>query len=152
MPRSIPIPDAVTNLGSLTLLLRGLRTGDGELIAAGMHDRIHEPYRWGLIQGGRDVRQAALDAGAWGCVISGAGPTLLALSSDERAHAVGEAMEMAWQACGVTSRHAVLGLQQSGSAWSPLSAGGDQPVPPVKRQVGAAAIGGSRGRSRGRQG
>ncbi|MFN9057813.1 MAG: homoserine kinase, partial [Cyanobacteriota bacterium] len=53
MPRSIPIADAVTNLGSLTLLLGGLRSGDGELIQAGMHDRIHEPYRWGLIQGGR---------------------------------------------------------------------------------------------------
>ena len=151
MPRSIPIPDAVTNLGSLTLLLRGLRTGDGELIEAGMHDRIHEPYRWGLIQGGREVRQAAPDAGAWGCVISGAGPSLLALASEERAHEVGEAMELTWQACGVTSRHAVLGLQQSGSAWSPLSAGGDQPVAPAKRQVGAAAVGGSRGRSRGRQ-
>jgi homoserine kinase len=151
MPRSIPIPDAVTNLGSLTLLLRGLRTGDGELIEAGMNDRIHEPYRWGLIQGGRDVRQAALEAGAWGCVISGAGPSLLALASEDRAHEVGQAMELAWRACGVTSRHAVLGLQQSGSAWSPLSAVEDQPIPPAKRQVGAAA-GVSRGRSRGRQG
>jgi homoserine kinase len=151
MPRSIPIADAVTNLGSLTLLLRGLRTGDGELIQAGMHDRIHEPYRWGLIQGGREVRQAALDAGAWGCVISGAGPSLLALASEEDAHQVGQAMEAAWQSCGVISRHAVLGLQHSGSLWTPLPPGGDQLAPPPKRQEGLASMG-NRGRGRGRQG
>ena len=70
MPKAISIPDAVTNLGCLTLLLQGLRTGNGDLIADGMHDRIHEPYRWGLIQGGKEVRDAAMGAGAWGCVKS----------------------------------------------------------------------------------
>jgi homoserine kinase len=148
MPRSIPIPDAVTNLGSLTLLLHGLRTGDGTLIHDGMQDRIHEPYRWGLIQGGREVRDAALEAGAWGCVISGAGPTLLALSDGEHAQEVGQAMVATWEAHGVTSRHAVLGLQQSGSAWTALP-GPEEPAAPAapKRPAGAASSG-SRGRAR----
>ncbi|MFN9932296.1 MAG: homoserine kinase [Cyanobacteriota bacterium] len=119
MPRSIPIPDAVINLGALTLLLQGLRSGNGDLIADGMHDRIHEPYRWGLIQGGRLVREAALEAGAWGCVISGAGPTLLALSPESNAAAVGEAMVKRWEQEGVSSRAAVLGLQERGSSWAP---------------------------------
>jgi homoserine kinase len=108
MPRSIPIPDAVINLGALTLLLQGLRTGNGDLIADGLHDRIHEPYRWGLIQGGRSVRQAALEAGAWGCVISGAGPTLLALAPPDRAEAISAAMVAAWEREGVSSRGEVL--------------------------------------------
>jgi homoserine kinase len=120
MPRSIPIPDAVLNLGALTLLLQGLRTGNGELIADGLHDRIHEPYRWGLIQGGRKVREAALEAGAWGCVISGAGPSLLALASAEVAPAVSQAMVAAWEAEGVGSTGAVLELQLGGSHWQPL--------------------------------
>ena len=123
MPRSIPIPDAVINLGALTLLLQGLRTGNGDLIADGLNDRIHEPYRWGLIQGGRSVRQAALDAGAWGCVISGAGPTLLALSPPERAEAISQAMVAAWEREGVGSRGEVLALQQQGSRWEPLETG-----------------------------
>jgi homoserine kinase len=120
MPRSIPIPDAVLNLGALTLLLQGLRWGQGELIADGMHDRIHEPYRWGLIQGGQAVRQAALEAGAWGCVISGAGPTVLALASQERTEAISAAMVEAWQGEGVSSRGEVLDVQQGGSRWEPL--------------------------------
>jgi homoserine kinase len=69
------------------------------------------------------VREAALAAGAWGCVISGAGPTLLALCPEERAEAVGEAMVRAWQEEGVSSRHAVVGLQQRGSVWEPVVAG-----------------------------
>jgi len=152
MPRSIPIADAVSNLGSLTLLLRGLCTGDGTLIHDGMHDRIHEPYRWGLIQGGREVREAAMEAGAWGCVISGAGPSLLALALEAQAHDVGLAMVAAWEASGVTSRHAVLGLQQSGSAWTALPSAEDTSGPPAKRQVGAAEGAANRPRSRGRQG
>jgi homoserine kinase len=120
MPKVIAIPDAVTNLGSLTLLLQGLRTGNGDLIADGMHDRIHEPYRWGLIQGGRRVREAALEAGAWGCVISGAGPSLLALCSRSTAAAVSRAMVRAWEGEGVASRSEVLPLQQAGSRWQPL--------------------------------
>jgi homoserine kinase len=120
MPKTISIPDAVTNLGSLTLLLQGLRTGNGDLIADGMHDRIHEPYRWGLIQGGRPVREAAMRAGAWGCVISGAGPSILALSNADNAQAVSAAMVERWQQEGVSCRAEVLHLHQAGSRWSPL--------------------------------
>lgn len=120
MPRSIPIADAVLNLGALTLLLQGLRSGNGDLIADGLHDRIHEPYRWGLIQGGRQVREAALQAGAWGCVISGAGPTLLALAAPSVAEAVSDAMVKAWEAEGVPSSGAVLDIQMNGSRWEPL--------------------------------
>jgi homoserine kinase len=120
MPKMISISDAMTNLGSLTLLLQGLRTGNGDLIGDGMHDRIHEPYRWGLIQGGQQVREAAMEAGAWGCVISGAGPSILALCDRDCANAVSKTMVRAWEAAGVASRSQVLQLHQSGSRWNHL--------------------------------
>ena len=120
MPKAIPVGDAVINLGSLTLLLQGLRTGNGDLITDGMHDRLHEPYRWGLIPGGKAVREAALAAGAWGCVISGAGPSLLALCKPQVAQAVSLAMVRAWHQAGVESRSEVLGVQHEGSLWHAL--------------------------------
>ena len=64
MPKNVPIGDAITNLGAITLLLQGLRTGNTDLIADGMNDRLHEPYRWRLIKGGLEVKKAAIDAGA----------------------------------------------------------------------------------------
>ena len=117
----------VGNVGSLfsnvffePFFTPGFRGPNSDLIADGLHDRIHEPYRWGLIQGGRTVREAALQAGAWGCVISGAGPTLLALCPAATAEAVRLAMEERWQQEGVSARGAVLELQTAGSTWTPL--------------------------------
>ena len=119
MPKVIPVGDAVVNLGALTLLLQGLRTGNGDLISDGMHDRLHEPYRWRLIKGGDQVKQAAMDAGAWGCAISGAGPSVLALCEEDKGPAVSRAMVKAWEAAGVASRAPVLNLQTAGSHWQP---------------------------------
>ena len=119
MPKTIPVGDAVVNLGALTLLLQGLRTGNGDLISDGMHDRLHEPYRWRLIKGGDEVKQAAMDAGAWGCAISGAGPSVLALCEEDKGPAVSRSMVKAWEAAGVASRAPVLNLQTSGSHWQP---------------------------------
>jgi homoserine kinase len=119
MPKTIPVSDAVVNLGALTLLLQGLRTGKGDLISDGMHDRLHEPYRWRLIKGGDQVKQAAMDAGAWGCAISGAGPSVLALCAEDKGMAVSRAMVRAWEAAGVASRAPVLNVQTTGSHWQP---------------------------------
>jgi homoserine kinase len=119
MPKTIPVSDAVVNLGALTLLLQGLRTGNGDLISDGMHDRLHEPYRWRLIKGGEQVKQAAVDAGAWGCAISGAGPSVLALCAEDKGMAVSRAMVRAWEAAGVASRAPVLNVQTTGSQWQP---------------------------------
>ena len=119
MPKAIPVSDAVVNLGALTLLLQGLRTGNGDLISDGMHERLHEPYRWRLIKGGDQVKQAAMDAGAWGCAISGAGPSLLALCAEDKGMAVSRAMVRAWEAAGVASRAPVLNVQTTGSHWQP---------------------------------
>ena len=115
MPKNIPIKDAVVNLGALSLLLKGLRTGDKALIADGMHDRLHEPYRWGLIKGGQEVRTAAMKAGALGCAISGAGPSILALCTENNGRIISQDMVRAWELAGVASRAPVLSLQKTGS-------------------------------------
>ena len=117
MPKNVPIGDAVMNLGALTLLLQGLRTGNGDLISDGMHDRLHEPYRWRLIKGGLDVRKAALNAGAWGCAISGAGPSILAVCPKDRGLNVSEAMIRTWEAAGVNCKAPLLNIQTEGSQW-----------------------------------
>jgi len=119
MPKTVPIEDAVINLGSLTLLLHGLRTGREDLISDGMHDRLHEPYRWKLIKGGEEVCEAAMDTGALGCAISGAGPSILALCKEDKGKAISQAMVKAWESAGVASRAPLLNLQTSGSTWMP---------------------------------
>ena len=121
MPKNVPISDAVTNMGALTLLLNGLKTGNDELIKEGMFDKLHEPYRWKLIKGGLEVKNAALEAGALGCAISGAGPSILALCRSENGKAVSQAMVKAWEKSGVASRAPYLKVQTKGSQLRSIS-------------------------------
>ena len=121
MPKNVPISDAVTNMGALTLLLNGLKTGNDELIKEGMFDKLHEPYRWKLIKGGLEVKDAALQAGALGCAISGAGPSILALCKKDNGREVSQAMVKTWENLGVASRAPYLNVQTTGSQFRDIS-------------------------------
>ncbi len=115
LPAKYSRADAIFNTAHLGLLLRGLATGNGDWIAGGMSDRIHQPYRKKLIPGYDSVHRAALKAGAWGLVISGAGPTLLALSAADTAAAVRTAMAAAWQSQSFAAHAHCLRLDTRGA-------------------------------------
>jgi homoserine kinase len=96
LPTEYSRADAIFNTAHLGLMVRGLETGNAEWLSAALTDRLHQPYRQKLIPGYTDVEQAVVAAGGYGMVISGAGPTLLALTSKERAEGVARAMSDAW--------------------------------------------------------
>jgi homoserine kinase len=91
LPESVARGQAVAQAAALGGLVAGLERGDGALIGASMFDHIAEPSRIPLYPGYPQAREAALAAGAWGVAVSGAGPTLVALASEEAARGVGEA-------------------------------------------------------------
>jgi homoserine kinase len=115
LPTMYSRADAVFNISHLALLLRGLATGNESWIRAGLVDKIHQPYRQKLIKGYENVEQAALAAGAYGLVISGAGPTLLAMTEVSRSAAVVAAMDEAWQQLGIEPIIQVLSLDTIGA-------------------------------------
>jgi homoserine kinase len=81
--------------------VHGLAHGEARLLAAGLDDVLHVPYRRSLVRGYDDVVAAARAAGAFGATLSGSGPTILALAPLERAAAAGAAMVRAWEDIGV---------------------------------------------------
>lgn len=101
LPAQVSRADAIFNMAHLGLLLRGLETGRGDWLRAALQDRLHQPYRQALILGYEAVSSAAVAAGAYGMVISGAGPTLLALADAAQASAVEAAMTAAWKEEGI---------------------------------------------------
>ena len=98
LPSSVPHAEATRALGHLAALIRGLETGDVELLRFGFSDRLHVPYRLPLIPGGAEVREAGLAAGAWGVTVSGAGSGLLAVTPADKSATVAEAMAAAFRA------------------------------------------------------
>ncbi len=89
LPKQVPLRDAVHNASSLAFMLDAFRAGDWETVGACiMEDRLVEPVRATLVPCYAAVRNAALDAGAFGCALSGSGPALFAIASDESHAAV----------------------------------------------------------------
>lgn len=115
LPTTYSRADAIFNGAHLGLLLRGLETGNREWLKAAMQDRIHQPYRQALIPGYEQVQTAALKAGAYGLVISGAGPTLLALADPQTAVAVKDAIATAWADQAFAVQVHVLQVDQKGA-------------------------------------
>ncbi|MBI4781286.1 MAG: homoserine kinase [Oscillatoriophycideae cyanobacterium NC_groundwater_1537_Pr4_S-0.65um_50_18] len=115
LPAEYSRADAVFNVAHLGLLLRGVQTGRADWLRTALHDRIHQPYRQTLIKGFDQVQKAALDTGAYGLVISGSGPTLLALAPPEHMVAVETAMAEAWIAEGVSVHTRILQIDEAGA-------------------------------------
>jgi homoserine kinase len=115
LPADYSKADAIFNAAHLGLLVRALETGNQNWLRCALQDKIHQPYRQSLIQGYEAVQQAALDAGAYGMVISGAGPTLLALTDVTSASAVEKAMAAAWGEFGVKADVRAIGLDTQGA-------------------------------------
>lgn len=120
LPTHYSRADAIFNMAHLGLLLRGLETAQADWLRTALQDRLHQPYRQSLITGYSQVEAAAVAAGAYGLVISGAGPTLLALSHPAQAQAVAVAMATAWTAHGVEPQVAVLQVDSRGATAEPL--------------------------------
>lgn len=115
LPAEISRHDAIFNISHFGLLLRGLATNREEWLKAALQDKLHQPYRQALIPGYDAVNTAAINAGAYGMVISGAGPTLLALVDTSKAKLVEIAMKDAWLQKGITSTVQILDLDTQGS-------------------------------------
>jgi len=90
----VSLKDSITQNGNLGGLIVGLYNSDLDLISRSLQDVIIEPQRAKLIPGFQQVKEAALNAGALGCSISGAGPSIFALSANSLiAENVGDGMQ-----------------------------------------------------------
>jgi homoserine kinase len=115
LPTQVSRGDAIFNTAHLGLLLRGLETANNNWLKAALQDKLHQPYRKALILGYDAVNSAALSKGAYGMVISGAGPTLLALTDELHSQAVGIAMAAAWKQEGISAIVRSLSLDTQGA-------------------------------------
>jgi homoserine kinase len=77
LPETVPLADAAANVARGAMLTLGLSTGDFSLIARGLEDRLHQPYRAPLFPRSMALLAHAGKLGAIGATVSGAGPTVL---------------------------------------------------------------------------
>ena len=103
LPATLPHADAVRAAAKSAALVHGLAHADPRLLAAGLDDVLHVPFRRALVPGYDEVTRAARDAGAYGATLSGSGPTIVAVVPAHGVRAVGDAMVRAWGARGTVA-------------------------------------------------
>jgi len=101
VPSDVPLSAAVRNVSRAVLLVEALRTGDPDAFAAAEGDELHEEARGPLSPVTTAMIQAAREAGALHAAWSGAGPTTLALGTEETEGSVIEALSGVLGAAGV---------------------------------------------------
>lgn len=113
---SYELADFVQQSANLALVLAGCHAGDAALVRAGLRDVLVEPRRAPLIPGFAGAKAAALDAGAMGASISGAGPSVFAWFEDRAsAEAAAPAVQAAFAAAGLDSQAWVAPLDSPGA-------------------------------------
>jgi homoserine kinase len=116
LPAEIPRAVALHQAAQVGALVAALASSDYGLLGRAIDDRIAEPARAGLLPGFREAKAAALNAGALGCSISGSGPSVFALvRGDEVGRSIGQAMERAYAASGLTSETRVVRVDTQGA-------------------------------------
>ncbi|MDR6719569.1 homoserine kinase [Paenibacillus sp. 2003] len=79
IPEQLGMSDVVHNISRSSLLVAALASGRLDMIQKAMSDRIHQPYRASLVPGMAEILEHAVEHGALGAALSGAGPTVLTL-------------------------------------------------------------------------
>ena len=101
LPKSVSYNDAVINVGRAALFVAAWTAERWDLFGQAMEDRLHQPMRGALAPGLAQVLESAKAAGALGAALSGAGPSVIALTLEDQAAAVSEAMCSAFRHHGI---------------------------------------------------
>ncbi|WP_218080029.1 homoserine kinase [Anthocerotibacter panamensis] len=115
LPTVVPREDALFNSAHLGLLVAALEQGRTDWLTLALEDRLHQPYRAPLVPGMDQIMAVARAQGAYGVVLSGAGPTLLALTAPTRQEQVAQAMVEAWANLGIQAKAHILRVDTQGT-------------------------------------
>uniref|UniRef100_A0A7S2UU71 Homoserine kinase n=1 Tax=Fibrocapsa japonica TaxID=94617 RepID=A0A7S2UU71_9STRA len=124
----VPRKDATFNIGRVAWLINALATGNIDNIKFGVQDALHQPQRGKhCFPHMQPLIEAAVNAGANGAYLSGAGPTIMAITSgvsgdmftqrfNERVDSeVGDAMLAAAKKCGVQGQVYITRIIENGA-------------------------------------
>jgi homoserine kinase len=124
LPKTISLSHLVRQSSAVALLVSAIYSGNVPLMAQAMErDVVVEPARQHLMPGLAEVREAARKVGAFGTVISGAGPTICSVcSTTDVARCVAEAMASVYTAMGIEAETRVTAPSPDGATLRVLEA------------------------------
>lgn len=116
LPKEVPMKDAIFNAQKLAMLLHAVNTKDSELMKSALKDRLHQPYRMKLIPGLDKIMDNLKHfENVLGCVISGAGSTILVISEKNDLDKVRNVVKETWANQNIKCDIRTLSIENNGA-------------------------------------
>ncbi len=117
LPKYISLKSFVSNMANSCLIASAFSKNNYGLFCRSLQDAVIEPVRAKLIPGFYQVKEAALEAGADGATISGAGPTMFAITKNKnKAGKIGLAMKQAFEKNKIKSEYVISSVSSKGTS------------------------------------
>lgn len=116
LPKEVPLKDAVFNAQRLAMFVEAVHTKDKELIKLALKDKLHQPYRMKLIQGLEEIMEAFKhEEDVFGCVISGAGSSILVISERNNLEKIHNTVKDIWNSLNIKCDIKTLNVEPDGA-------------------------------------
>jgi len=116
LPENVPMTDAVFNAKHLAMLIQAVNTKDEKLMKLALHDKLHQPYREKLVPGMKEIMEAFKhEDGVIGCVLSGAGPSILVISHKYDLDKIKSTVRDIWESQSIKTDIRTLKIENNGA-------------------------------------
>ncbi len=116
LPKEVPLSDAVFNAQRLGMFIQAVHEKDKELMKLALKDKLHQPYRIKLIQGLDEIMESFKhDDDVLGCVISGAGSSILVISEKDNIEKIHSKVKEIWSGLNIKCDIKTLNVEPNGA-------------------------------------
>ena len=116
LPKEVPMADAVFNAKRLGMFVQAVTKKDPELMKLALQDRLHQPYRMKLVTGlDKIIENLKHEENVLGCVLSGAGPSVLVISLRDNLDKIKSIVSETWNDLNIKSNILTLPVEPHGA-------------------------------------
>ena len=116
IPEQVPLHDAIYNAKHLAMLIEAVEKKDEKLMKHALKDKLHQPYREKLVPGMHEIMEAFKhEDGILGCVLSGAGPSILIISHKYDVDKIKSTVKEIWEEQSIKTDIRTLRVEENGA-------------------------------------
>ncbi|MCI1273759.1 MAG: homoserine kinase [Clostridiaceae bacterium] len=118
LPLEVPMKDAVFNAKRMAMFVQAVHQKDKELMKIALQDRLHQPYRKKLVPGFAEVSENLKhDDSVIGCVLSGAGPAILVISTKDNLEGIKSVIKETFESLDFNVEIMTLPVEKNGATF-----------------------------------
>lgn len=116
LPTEVPMKDAVYNAQRTAMFVEAVHTKDAELMKLALKDKLHQPYRMKLVPGLEKImNNLKHEENVLGCVLSGAGPSILIISLKQDLDKIRDIVKDTWNDLNLKAEIMTLPVEKNGA-------------------------------------